>query len=335
MNDVSVVVCTYTSERLDLLRETLTSLKGQQGVTAEVIVVVDGSPDLEAELRADPFYSWVKVIASDGPRGLSAARNSGIGAAKKAFVAFIDDDATADPFWLERQVAAFQDPKVMVTGGAVLPKLAGKRPYWWPREFDWVIGCSFPGQLPDRAFPHGEGALEPTLSGEPVRNVIGASMVFRRRALEKVGGFSLGLGRVDKIPLGGEETEICIRVGKAYGPGAVVLVPGSVVHHHVPAERLRASYFMRRCYAEGLSKALLSRLVRSTKSVSSEATYLVRTLPLAALRYLASVFRGDLSGLARAATLFVATGATGAGWLRGHFVSTSQGSAPVKVARLR
>lgn len=318
MSEVAVVVCTYSRARLQLLQETLASLKCQQGVEPEVIVVVDGSPELEAELRSDPFFSWVKVIPNTGPRGLSAARNSGIAANQAELVAFIDDDAVADPYWLQRQVEAFENPAVMVTGGAVLPKLAAHRPEWWPSEFDWVIGCSYPGQIDDRHFPQDRDPAGAQAEPVPVRNVIGASMVFRRSALDAVGAFALGLGRVDKIPLGGEETEICIRVGKRFGPDSVVLVPASVVHHYVPAERLRVGYFFRRCYAEGLSKAVLSRLVRSTKSVSSEARYLVRTLPRAGIRHAGALFRGDAAGVARAATLLAGTGVTGFGWLRGQ-----------------
>src|SRR5690606_6561834 len=134
--------------------------------------------------------------------------------------------------------------------------------------FDWVIGCSYPGQLEDRSFPDSAEARGAGAGAVPVRNVIGASMVFRKSIFASVGGFLVGLGRVDKVPLGGEETAICIQVGQTYGPGSVVLVPGSIVHHHVPAERLQADYFIRRCYSEGLSKAVLSRMVRSSKSVS-------------------------------------------------------------------
>lgn len=335
MSDVTVVVCTYTAARLPLLRETLASLRAQQEVAFQVIVVVDGAPELEAELRSDPFFSWVRVIPNEGPRGLSAARNSGVAASRTTLVAFIDDDATADPFWLKRQVAAFRDPDVMVTGGTVLPKFAVPRPSWWPSEFDWVVGCSYPGQLDDRNFPDSIDPAAPSPPVARVRNVIGASMVFRQRVFSTVGDFSLGLGRVDKIPLGGEETEICIRVGRTFGPGAVVLVPGSVVHHHVPADRLNAGYLLRRCYAEGISKAVLSRLTRSSRSVSSEAKYLVNTLPRAAFRHLGAVFRGDISGLARAAALAAATLATGFGWLRGQLSRSQPAGGAVEVARLR
>ncbi len=310
---VAVVVCTYTRARLGLLRAALASLRAQEGVKPEVVVVVDGAPELEAELRADPDLAFANVVANSGPRGLSSARNSGIDASSADLIAFLDDDAVAEPDWLRLQVAAFEDPKVMVTGGTVLPALAAERPAWWPEEFDWTIGCSYPGQLPGYGTPQGAA------DAVPVRNVIGASMVFRRSAISAVGPFSTGLGRVDAIPLGGEETEICIRVGQAFGAGAVVLVPRSVVHHHVPQGRLTARYLLSRCYAEGLSKAVLSRLVRSSAGLSSEAAYLTRTLPVAAARHLRAVLSGDVWGLARVGALGVATAATGLGWLRGRF----------------
>ena len=96
----------------------------------------------------------------------------------------------------------------------------------------------------------------------PVRNLLGGNASFRREVFDRVGGFTSGIGRAQgKRPLGCEETEFCIRLNQQM-PGAVLLFDNrAVIWHRVPAERTRFAYFRRRCYAEGLSKAMVTRSV--------------------------------------------------------------------------
>lgn len=310
LSDVSVIICTYSAARLDLLRNAISSVKAQSGAKAQLVIVVDGNPELQRDITAELASAGVAatVIANAGPRGLSHARNSGVAASSAELVAFLDDDAVADERWLVTLAGAFADPLVQVAGGTVVPALAALRPRWWPLQFDWVVGCSYDGQL-----PQGAARAVPV----PVRNVIGASMMMRRSALDAVGKFSTDLGRVGSVPLGGEETELCIRVGHRFGAGSVVMVQGATVAHHVPADRLTLSYLHSRCHAEGMSKAVLAKLVGTGSSLASESNYLMRTLPRAMREHLLAAVRGDFTGLLRVGVIGTATVATGLGWLRG------------------
>ena len=144
----------------------------------------------------------------------------------------------------------------------------------------------------------------------PVRNVIGANMSFRRSTLERVGGFVHGVGRGLGRPMGGEETELSIRASRD-DPSAVILyVPDASVRHHVPAGRANLRYFLRRCYAEGLSKATVTRLQGAGAALASERRHAMVTLPKAALRDLAGSIRHldpSLAGQSAAITLGLAT----------------------------
>ena len=94
-----------------------------------------------------------------------------------------------------------------------------------------------------------------------IRNPIGSSMGFTRRALKLTGGFSTDLGRVGTHPVGAEETELAIRLRQADPSARIMLVPDAVVHHRVSPNRLAFAYYRSRCYWEGVSKALITENV--------------------------------------------------------------------------
>ena len=98
------------------------------------------------------------------------------------------------------------------------------------------------------------------------------------------GGFAETLGRVGKTPLGCEETELCIRLTSANPDATMVFEPAARVLHNVSPDRLTWAYLRRRSYAEGISKAAVSRMVGSGPGLSSERTYVARVLPSAAAR---------------------------------------------------
>ena len=297
---VSVVVCAYTMARWHLLGRALESVRSQTVPAVEILLVVDHCPALLARAKELP---GVRVFANVGPRGLSGARNTGVAAARGEVVAFLDDDAMAAPDWLEHLLRPYDDPGVVGVGGRVVAEWEGGKPAWFPPEFNWVVGCSYVGQ--------------PTVSSV-VRNPIGANMSFRRAALLAVGGFSADVGRVGTRPLGCEETELSIRVARRDPTASIVLEPRAVVRHHVPGERSRWGYFWRRCWAEGLSKASVSRLTDPRSALSSERSYALRTLPRGAARGMADAVRhGESGGAARALAIGAGLTITTAGYATG------------------
>jgi len=267
----------------------------------EIILVIDHNPDLYR--LAQETFPGVKVIENEQTRGLSGARNSGILQSTGQLIAFMDEDAVAASDWIENLLHGYQDPLVTGVGGEVKPIWVATPPDWFPDEFNWVVGCSYRG-LPQ--------------TSTPVRNPIGCNMAFRREALIAVGGFRDGIGRVGTIPLGCEETELSIRI-RQLNPKAIVLYqPAAVVYHKVPGWRETLGYFARRCYAEGLSKALVSHFVGTNDGLSSERRYIVETLPRGVLTGLGqAIFQGQFAGLKRAIAIVAGLSMTTMGFLVG------------------
>jgi glycosyltransferase involved in cell wall biosynthesis len=304
---VCVVICAYDMVRWDQLVAAVESVQAQSSPVEELVVVVDHNPELLVRAQQQWDGAPVRVVASDGDRGLSGARNTGVAAARSEVVAFLDDDAVAEPAWIGRLLEPYADAQVQACGGGVVPILGGPRPRWWPLEFDWVIGCSYAGMPGTRA---------------DVRNVIGANMSARRAAIVEAGGFPEGIGRVGARPVGCEETDLFIRVGRQ-APGArIVYEPAARVHHHVPPTRLTWGYFRARCLAEGQSKALVAARVGRADALASERAHALRILPAGMLR---AVRRGAPT---RAVTIAAGLALATAGYVGGRLARRPPAPAP-------
>lgn len=111
--NVSVVIPVYRSERF--IRRTLEAVFAQELPAAEVIVVDDGSPDGTAALLAsEPRVS----VLRQANRGMAAARNAGLAAARGELLAFLDHDDRWPADKLAWQVAFLRDhPDVAMVGG--------------------------------------------------------------------------------------------------------------------------------------------------------------------------------------------------------------------------
>jgi GT2 family glycosyltransferase len=265
---VSVVICAYTEDRWMEIVAGCAAVASQLGPRDELILVTDHNPALHDRARA--ALPDVRILANAGARGLSDARNTGSNAARGEIVAFLDDDAIPRAGWLDHIRGAFSDAATTVVGTRVVPRWQGSRPpQWFPEEFGWVVGCSYRGLPTQRSV---------------IRNPIGASMAMRRAALIDAGGFSTMVGRVGALPVGCEETELCIRMVEERPDLRVMFDPAAAVDHLVPRQRQSLRYFVRRCFHEGRSKRAVARLRGSAAALSAERDYVRSVLPAAVRR---------------------------------------------------
>ena len=261
---LSIVVCCYTAaRRAQVLRAVDTALE-QIGTCDQIIVVVDHNEALLEDL-SDVLPPSITVTANTFERGLSGARNTGVGRSVNEVVLFLDDDAALTAGALDAARQAFEDRSVVAIGGAVEADWQlGAAPGWFPAEFGWVVGCDY------RGLPAG---------GEQIRNPIGAAMAVRRDALNRIDGFSSRLGRVADLPAGCEETLMGVQLRAEFPDRRIIRHTAFRVSHHVPTDRSTLRYFIRRCYQEGRSKASLTRIAGPADALASERSYTIRILP--------------------------------------------------------
>jgi glycosyltransferase involved in cell wall biosynthesis len=303
---ITVVICAYTADRWETLRLAADAALKQLSPDDELLIIVDHNDELLTSCRSS--LDRCLVIPNGYGRGLSGARNTAVDEAHGSIVVFLDDDAVPLDGWLEALRAPYADESVHGVGGLIRPHWPGDQPGWFPEEFLWVVGCSYRG-LP--SCPH------------QVRNLLGANMSFRRAVFDRIGGFSENLGRVGSRPLGCEETELSIRLAKA-DPAAILLYdPSAEVEHHISRRRQSLSYFVRRCWSEGLSKAEVSRRVGRASALSAERNYASRVLPRGVWQGLRDGLAGDIWGVARSVVIVLGLAVTAVGYWAGTIRKSS------------
>ena len=95
---VCVVIC--TRDRPNQLRRTLVSLQVQKQSPEEILVVDNAPSDEQTKALVTQEFSGVRYVR-ESLQGLNFARNRGLAETSQDIVAFIDDDAVAEPDWVE------------------------------------------------------------------------------------------------------------------------------------------------------------------------------------------------------------------------------------------
>ena len=239
----SVVVC--TRDRADALAELLPSLCTQSvdaRVSWELIVVDNGSrdrtPALVQQMREKTPVELRYLREEE--TGLSTARNRGWREARGDIVAFIDDDATAGPGWLQSLVDSYVESGVAGAGGPLVPLV--EMSDGGPPDPAWV-----------RLFSHDAG--DEAIDVDALR---GSNMSFRREVLARIGGFDESLGRIGGCLLAGDETDVLRAVRRLPGAHRIRYAPGAVVYHRV-APGLSAERLSKRRYCGGVSTVSIDR----------------------------------------------------------------------------
>ncbi len=241
---IAAIICSLN--RADYLQKALRSLAAQtlSPQEFEIIVVDNGSTDSTQQVIQTASNKLPHLrYCSEPVRGLSRARNRGWQKARAEYIAYLDDDAVADPDWLEQILKSFVSISPQPGGicGQVSPIWEAERPPWlsdalipWLSIFDLAAS---------------------RIVLEDNQHIVGANMAFPRHLLESVGGFEVSLGRKGKNLLSNEEPLVKHQIQNL---GYVFYYdPQIKVRHHIPSTRLHPRWFLRRTYWQGISDAIL------------------------------------------------------------------------------
>jgi O-antigen biosynthesis protein len=219
---VSVVICAYNAERT--MRPCLESLRRIDYPNFEVIIVDDGSRDATADISMD--FPEFRLIRQPN-KGLSVARNVGMHAARGEIVAYTDSDCVVDPHWLTLMVRSMVENNFDGCGG----------PNYAPHEEGWIeASCAASPGAPCHVL----------VAEDRAEHLAGCNMVFRKAALEKIGGFDA------QFRTAGDDVDICWRMLEAgyklgFSPAAFVW--------HFRRNTIQAYYGQQRGY--GRAEAML------------------------------------------------------------------------------
>lgn len=248
---ISAVVCS-TGTRSFLLKTVLSLLDQTLASDQYEILVVLNHPapreldslrvSLSPALERASSPRQLRLV-QERTSGLSHARNLGIREARGRYLAYIDDDAIAQPDWLEQIIEGFaNNPDAASVGGAIDPLWEREKPWWVTPPMFTYFSCRNFGDTVDYMAP---GAY-----------FFGTNMAFTRQILESCGGFSTHLGRKGNNLLSNEEWPVFQYLDdqgfkKWYSPAIRV-------QHLVPVERMTIRFFIRRLWWQGVSNTIHS-----------------------------------------------------------------------------
>ena len=168
MPKISVLTATYN--RADVLARAIESVQTQEFEDYEHLVVDDGSTDETAAVVADHADSRTRYLELDRNRGVAAAWNRGIEAARGEYLSFLDSDDEYLSGRLARTNAVLDDQPDTVAGVA----------HSYERVTDDGVAVN---RVPDGEFTRRDLAADNFVCGS-------TNTIYRASAVDKVGGFT-------------------------------------------------------------------------------------------------------------------------------------------------
>jgi len=259
---ISVVICTHN--RAQSLKRTLHSLTTQTLPHSEFeVIVVDNASTDDTQTVVTSFADLPVRYIFESSVGLSIARNTGWQNAHNPYVVFIDDDAEADPVWLESILKTFaaRVDQAVVVGGKVELVFPVQKPAWLEESLLFCLGNIDVGP--------GTIILDTTPFYLP-----GCNLAVSKQTLLDHGGFPTLLGRKGDNLLSGEEILLQQKI-KAAG-GSRIYTEAAQVKHHVERSRLTKKWFLKRMYWEGVTNKKIEKMMGHHISLATELAAFLR-----------------------------------------------------------
>jgi len=141
---LSIVVTSYTLERLKDIFELLDSIRAQTYPNIETIFVAERSREIYEKVKTyaeEKAVPNMMAVFNDGEPGQSPARNLGIKHANGDIIAFVDD-VVLSPNRAEEMVKIYEDDSIIGVTDPASPLWKDESLQWLPEKFYWILGCS-------------------------------------------------------------------------------------------------------------------------------------------------------------------------------------------------
>jgi glycosyltransferase involved in cell wall biosynthesis len=232
--EISVVICSYN--RADYIIGAVDSLYNQtlSKDRFEVFVVDNNSIDNTGELvqhYISEHSGYHLHYLTESRQGASFARNTGASFSKGWLLCFMDDDAIAEPNYLENILRFFEThPDANGLGGRIIPRYIPAEPKWMSHFVSSLVG-NFDYSKEVEVFKPGKYPLE-------------SNMIVLKEDFTTIGGFNIELpGVKGTLRIGGEGKDFFLRL-QALGR-KIYYDPSVIVHHVVEVKKLTPHYMYR------------------------------------------------------------------------------------------
>jgi glycosyltransferase involved in cell wall biosynthesis len=229
---ITIILCTYNRcQSLKKALESVAALRLPESDDWEALVVDNNSSDQTREAVEDfcRRYPGRFRYLFEARQGKSHALNAGIREAHGDVIAFMDDDVTVEPRWLQNLTASLHNSEWAGAGGRILAQRTFAPPRWLPLERRYALA-------PLALFDLGPDA------GELAEPPFGTNMAFRKCVFEKYGAFRTDLGPRPGSEIRSEDSEFGHRLLAA--GERLRYEPSAFVYHEVPESRVQKEYFL-------------------------------------------------------------------------------------------
>lgn len=211
---VSVVILNWNGKQY--LSECLNAVLKQNYPHIEVIVVDNGSQDGSVEFLRENYRASIKIVQNEKNLGFAEGNNRGILISSGKYVALLNNDARAEPHWLQEMVRVMEEkPEVGMCACKILcaksPQLIDNAGFLIYR--DGTVRSRGRLQIDRGQYSREEETLAAS----------GCALLYRRKMLDEIGLFD------PDFFIYGDDSELGLRARLA--GWKAVFVPQSIVYH--------------------------------------------------------------------------------------------------------
>lgn len=225
---VDVIICCRNERRtLPALFESLLA-QTVDPKSFGVVFVDNGSTDGSREIAKRYAGRLNLTCVREERTGLNFARNTGFENSTGEYVAYLDADVRANANWMRSVLDAIEREAPCIAGGPCFPYRTFEPPAWFRDEYHVMTKGDRARYLAPDEF------------------VLGGNMIWKRSAIERIGGFDNSFRGVFWQ---GDEGELMVRARKMIDGCSIYYDPGIAICHAVkPVDMVLRRTFRRRFF---------------------------------------------------------------------------------------